>query len=75
MIKEFKFILVFSFIQVLEEDLGDLVIEIMKYSQENKMLSWNFNCFLEGVLQEYGSIIQVYVVGKLDKVGLFDVLQ
>ena len=65
--KEFKFIPAFSSIQASEEELGDLATDIMKYSQENKTLSWNFNRFPEGVPQEFGSTIQAYVAGKSDK--------
>ncbi|PWW42133.1 MULTISPECIES: ABC transporter substrate-binding protein [Paenibacillus] len=75
MTKEFKFIPAFSSIQASEEDLGDLATDIMKYSQENKTLSWNFNRFPEGVPQEFGSTIQAYVAGKSDKKALLDALQ
>ena len=73
--KEFKFIPAFSSIQASEEELGDLATDIMKYSQENKTLSWNFNRFPEGVPQEFGSTIQAYVAGKSDKNALLDGLQ
>jgi len=75
MTEEFKFIPAFSSIQASEEELGDLAAEIMKYSQENKTLSWNFNRFPEGVPQEFGSTIQAYVAGKSDKNALLEALQ
>ncbi|QMV42011.1 ABC transporter substrate-binding protein [Cohnella cholangitidis] len=73
--KEFKFIPAFKSIEATSEDLGDLGAEVVKYSQEGKALSWNFNKFPDGGMNEFGNQIQAYIAGKSDKTALFDGLQ
>ncbi|WP_239615571.1 ABC transporter substrate-binding protein [Cohnella mopanensis] len=73
--KDFKFIPAFKSIEATSEDLGDLGAEVVKYSQEGKALSWNFNKFPDGGMNEFGNQIQAYVAGKSDKNALFDGLQ
>jgi len=73
--KEFKFIPAFKSIEATGEDLGDLGAEVVKYSQEGKALSWNFNKFPDGGMNEFGNQIQAYIAGKSDKTALFDGLQ
>ncbi|MEK4509186.1 ABC transporter substrate-binding protein [Paenibacillus sp. FSL K6-2524] len=73
--KEFKFIPAFKNIEATSEDLGDLGAEVVKYSQTGKALSWNFNKFPDGGMNEFGSQIQAYVAGKSDPNELLEQLQ
>ncbi|WP_028544752.1 ABC transporter substrate-binding protein [Paenibacillus taiwanensis] len=68
--KEFKFIPAFSTIPATAEDLGDIAAEVTKYSQDNKVLSWNWFKYPDGVTQEFGNSIQAYIAGKMDKTAL-----
>ncbi|MDO7906671.1 ABC transporter substrate-binding protein [Paenibacillus sp. JX-17] len=73
--KEFKFIPAFTNIKAADEDLGDLGMEVVKYSQDNKLLNWNFSNYPEGAQQEFGSEMQAYVAGKSDKTKLLEDFQ
>ncbi|MFX3636609.1 MAG: ABC transporter substrate-binding protein [Candidatus Pristimantibacillus sp.] len=73
--KEFKFIPAFKSIEASSEDLGDLGAEVVKYSQEGKALSWNFNKFPDGGMNEFGNQMQAYIAGKSDANRLFEDLQ
>ncbi|TVX88110.1 extracellular solute-binding protein [Paenibacillus agilis] len=73
--KEFKFIPAFSTITATAEDLGDIAADVMKYSQENKALSWNWFKYPDGATQEFGSMIQAYVAGKDDQAKLLENFQ
>ncbi|WP_314586379.1 ABC transporter substrate-binding protein [Paenibacillus terrigena] len=73
--KEFKFIPAFKNIDATSEDLGQLGAEVVKYSQEGKVLSWNFSKFPDGGMNDFGNAMQAYIAGKSDKNGLFDALQ
>jgi len=68
--KEFKFIPAFKSINATEQDLGALGAEVLKYSKENKLLSWQFARFPEGAWNEFGSSMQSYIAGKSDKAQL-----
>ena len=46
----------------------------MKYSKENKALSWEFNKFPDGGMNEFGPM-QGYVAGNVDKNQLFEGIQ
>ncbi|MEK5060593.1 ABC transporter substrate-binding protein [Paenibacillus sp. FSL H7-0326] len=61
MTEEFKFIPAFKSVTADGEVLGDLAAEIINYSDQDKLLSWNFNRFPEGVPQEYGAVMQAYI--------------
>lgn len=74
MTEEFKFIPAFKSITADSEALGDLAADLMKYSDEDKVLSWNFNRFPEGVPQEFGSVMQAYIA-KPDPVKLLEDMQ
>lgn len=73
--KEFKFIPAFKSINATEEDLGALGAEVLKYSKENKLLSWQFARFPEGAWNEFGASMQGYIAGKTDKAKLFEDFQ
>ncbi|UVI30436.1 ABC transporter substrate-binding protein [Paenibacillus spongiae] len=73
--KEFKFIPAFKSIEATNEDLGDLGAEVVKYSQEGKTLSWNFNKFPDGGMNEFANQIQAYFAGKSDANRLLEDLQ
>lgn len=73
--KEFKFIPAFTTIEATSDDLGDLGAEVVKYSQDGKSLSWNFNKFPDGAMNEFGSKMQSYIAGKSDAARLLEDLQ
>lgn len=73
--KEFKFIPSMKSITATKEELGALGAEVVKYSQEGKLLSWQQPRFPEGAWNEFASSMQSYVGGKLDKAKLFDEFQ
>ncbi|MBE0338398.1 ABC transporter substrate-binding protein [Paenibacillus sp. 23TSA30-6] len=73
--KEFKFIPAFKSIKGSEADMGQLGAEVVKYSQENKLLGWFFARYPEGAQQEFGSQMQAYVAGKSDAGKLFEDFQ
>ncbi|MCU6709284.1 ABC transporter substrate-binding protein [Paenibacillus sp. J5C_2022] len=73
--QEFKFIPAVKSIETKEEDLGPLGSEVVKYSQEDKALSWNFNKFPDGGMNEFASPMQAYVAGKIDSKQLIEDLQ
>lgn len=72
---EFKFIPAFKSIETKSETLGDLGNDIVKYSQEGKTLSWEFNKFPDGGMNEFGSQMQGYVAGNVNKDQLFEGIQ
>ncbi|GGF97326.1 ABC transporter substrate-binding protein [Paenibacillus abyssi] len=72
-VEEFKFIPAFKSIEVKDEEvLGDIANDIIKYSQEGKVLSWNWFKYPEGVVQEIGSTMQAYISGKQTKEQMFE---
>ncbi|MBB3130278.1 raffinose/stachyose/melibiose transport system substrate-binding protein [Paenibacillus rhizosphaerae] len=73
--KEFKFIPAFKSINATEEDLGALGAEVLNYSKENKLLSWQFARFPEGAWNEFGASMQAYIAGKTDKAKLLEDFQ
>ncbi|WP_404822621.1 ABC transporter substrate-binding protein [Paenibacillus gallinarum] len=74
MTEEFKFIPAFKSITADSEALGDLAADLIQYSDDDKVLSWNFNRFPEGVPQEFGAVMQAYVA-KPDPVKLLENMQ
>ncbi|WP_054958460.1 ABC transporter substrate-binding protein, partial [Paenibacillus dakarensis] len=75
MTEDFKFIPAFKSIEANTEMLGDLGTDVMKYSQDGKTLSWEFNKFPDGGMNEFGSQMQGYVAGNVDKTQLFEALE
>lgn len=73
--EDFKFIPAFKSIKANTELLGDLGTDVMNYSQEGKALSWEFNKFPDGGMNEFGSQMQGYVAGNVDKTQLFEALE
>ncbi|KKO51463.1 ABC transporter substrate-binding protein [Paenibacillus sp. DMB20] len=73
--EEFKFIPAFKTIEAKSELTGDLGADVLKYSQEGKTLSWEFNKFPDGGMNEFGSQMQGYVAGNVNKDQLFEALE
>ncbi|MCF6095351.1 extracellular solute-binding protein [Microaerobacter geothermalis] len=72
-VEKFKFIPAFDNIEA--AGLGALADDIIKYSNENKTLSWNWFKYPDGVINEFGSIMQAYVGGQKTKAQFLDDLQ
>lgn len=69
--QEFKFIPAFYTIPANPTELGDLAADVIRYSQDNKVLSWNWFKYPDGITQDFGSTIQEYIAGSIDKSELF----
>lgn len=69
---EFKFIPAFTTIQAGEGVLGPLADDIMAYSKDGKLLSWNWFKFPSGEAssKKFGDAMQSYVAGHSDKAKL-----
>ncbi|MFX0558897.1 extracellular solute-binding protein [Tepidibacillus infernus] len=72
-VQKFKFIPAFDNIEA--TGLGALADDIIKYSNENKTLSWNWFKYPDGVINEFGSIMQAYVGGQKSKDQFLNDLQ
>lgn len=59
MVNKFKFIPAFKSIEA--ADLGPLADDIIKYSKEDKTISWNWFKYPDGAVNEFGAIMQAYV--------------
>lgn len=75
MTKEFKFIPAFKSIKGTDEDLGQLGMEVQKYTDANKTLSWNWFRFPNGMSPEFAAAIQAYIGGKITKEGMYEQFQ
>lgn len=69
MVEEFKFIPAFTNIQGDEKILGPLAADIIKYSKENKTLSWNWFKFPGGEAssKKFAATMQAYVAKQKTK--------
>ncbi|HWO97689.1 MAG TPA: ABC transporter substrate-binding protein [Bacillus sp. (in: firmicutes)] len=65
LVEDFKFIPAFKTIEA--KGIGPLGEDIVKYSNENKTLSWNWFKFPNGATQEFGAAMQSYVGGQTSK--------
>ncbi|MFC3883648.1 ABC transporter substrate-binding protein [Bacillus songklensis] len=65
LVEDFKFIPAFKMIEA--KGIGPLGEDIVKYSNENKTLSWNWFKFPNGATQEFGAAMQAYVGGQTSK--------
>lgn len=72
-VEEFKFIPAFDNIE--GKGLGSLADDIIKYSNEGKTLSWNWFKYPDGVINEFGSIMQAYVGGQRTEEQFLESLQ
>ncbi|MCD1260991.1 extracellular solute-binding protein [Paenibacillus athensensis] len=74
---EFKFIPAFTTISADESVLGPLASDIMKYSQANKTLSWNWFKFPGGEAssKKFADTMQAYVAKKVTKEQMLDEFQ
>ncbi|MGX8178477.1 ABC transporter substrate-binding protein [Exiguobacterium artemiae] len=59
MVNKFKFIPAFKSIEA--ADLGPLADDIIKYSKDDKTISWNWFKYPDGAVNEFGAIMQAYV--------------
>ncbi|MCS7462781.1 ABC transporter substrate-binding protein [Paenibacillus doosanensis] len=75
--EEFKFIPAFTNIPADEKILGPLAADIIKYSKENKTLSWNWFKFPGGEAssQKFAATMQAYVAKQKTKDQMFDEFQ
>ncbi|AWB43232.1 ABC transporter substrate-binding protein [Paenibacillus sp. CAA11] len=73
--KEFKFIPAMNNIKGTEEDLGSLGVEIQKYADAGKTLTWNWTRLPNGMPQELSSSMQAYIGGKLTKEEMLEQFQ
>ncbi len=71
---EFKFIPAFKSIPA-ADTIGPLGKDIQTYSQAGKTLSWEFNKYPDGAMNEFGSQLQAYIAGKSTKEQLLEGLQ
>ncbi|OMF37226.1 ABC transporter substrate-binding protein [Paenibacillus sp. FSL H8-0548] len=68
-VKKFKFIPALTSIVATPEDMGDIGTEVYNYVQENKVLGLQSSKFPDGVTQEFASVIQQYIAGRIDASG------
>ncbi|MCA1030932.1 ABC transporter substrate-binding protein [Bacillus timonensis] len=61
-VENFKFIPAFDNIKA--DGLGAMADDILKYSSENKTLSWNWFKYPDGVANEFGAAMQAYIGGQ-----------
>lgn len=75
--EEFKFIPAFTNIPADEKILGPLAADIMKYSKENKTLSWNWFKFPGGEAssKKFAATMQAYVAKQKTKDQMLDEFQ
>lgn len=72
---KFKFIPAFKSIKGTDEELGQLGMEVQKYTDAGKTLTWNWFRFPNGMSPEFAAAIQAYIGGKVDKKGMFEQFQ
>ncbi|MBY9078539.1 extracellular solute-binding protein [Paenibacillus sp. HN-1] len=68
-VKKWKFIPALSTIQTTPEDIGDLGSDVWNYVKENKVYGLQSSKFPDGVTQEFASVIQQFIAGKMDVKG------
>lgn len=75
--KQFKFIPALTTIKATEEDLGALASDIIKYSAEGKVLSWNWFKFPGGEAssKKFGDAMQAYVGKQQTKEQMLETMQ
>ncbi|TDG00513.1 extracellular solute-binding protein [Paenibacillus piri] len=75
--EQFKFIPAFTTITADESILGPLAADIMKYSKENKTLSWNWFKFPGGEAssKKFAATMQAYVAKQKTKEQMLDEFQ
>jgi raffinose/stachyose/melibiose transport system substrate-binding protein len=75
--KQFKFIPALTSITATEGDLGPLAADIIKYSKDGKILSWNWFKFPQGEAssKKFGDAMQAYVGKQKTKDQMFETMQ
>lgn len=75
MTEEFQFIPGFDNFEATPEALGGLGTDLQNYLQEGKTLTWHWEKYPEGVTQDWGSSIQEYSAGRIDRAQLLQAFQ
>jgi raffinose/stachyose/melibiose transport system substrate-binding protein len=65
-VKKWKFIPALSTIPATAEEIGLLGADVQKYVQAGKVYGLQSSKFPDGVTQEFASVIQQYIAGKMD---------
>jgi raffinose/stachyose/melibiose transport system substrate-binding protein len=65
-VKKWKFIPALSIIPATAEEIGLLGADVQKYVQAGKVYGLQSSKFPDGVTQEFASVIQQYIAGKMD---------
>ena len=65
-VKKWKFIPALSTIPATAEEIGLLGADVQKYVQADKVYGLQSSKFPDGVTQEFASVIQQYIAGKMD---------
>lgn len=68
-VQKWKFIPALSTIEATSEDIGDLGSDVWKYVQDGKVYGLQSSKFPDGVTQEFASVIQQLIAGKVDEAG------
>ncbi|AWB47051.1 ABC transporter substrate-binding protein [Paenibacillus sp. CAA11] len=68
-VKKWKFIPSLSTIPATPEDIGALGADVWSYVKDNKVYGLQSSKFPDGVTQEFASVIQQFIAGKLDVKG------
>lgn len=66
-VKKFKFIPALTTITATPEDMGDIGTEVYNYVQAGKVLGLQSSKYPDGVTQEFASVIQQYIAGRIDE--------
>lgn len=66
-VKKFKFIPALTTITATPEDMGDIGTEVHNYVQAGKVLGLQSSKYPDGVTQEFASVIQQYIAGRIDE--------
>lgn len=74
-VKKFKFIPALSTITATPEDMGDIGTEVYNYVQADKVLGLQSSKYPDGVTQEFASVIQQYIAGKVDETAWMNGMQ
>ncbi|WP_372660896.1 ABC transporter substrate-binding protein [Cohnella sp.] len=66
-VKDFRYIPVVKGVEADAESLGLLGMGIKEYLDQGKALGYQYNKFPDGLSKEWGSILQKFVAGKINK--------
>ena len=75
MTDEFQFIAGFGSMTASPEALGGLGTDLQRYLQEDRLLRWRTMKYPEGVTQDWGSSVQEYAAGRINREQLLQAFQ